>query len=180
MSSSVPPVKVTGDRFEGRLDVHRPLSHETAHSEITSASTRSATSGLRLFAGTMSTAVPRIRSASLRICPRPKSPTLGTTSTSRSMSLSRPSLPRATLPNSRTLLAPRFLKARNSLLALVSTEVLRSDLGADGTSWRLRSNPAAATSSRHAGYGRPTPHQNPTGAGLNKVTGKPWATSPVS
>src|SRR5476649_1674475 len=141
-------LEVVGDCSARHLDVNQPFSYGTAHSGIASASTRSATSGLRLFAGTMSTLQPKMRSASLRILPSANRPMSGAMSTSRSMSLCGPSSPRATLPKSRTWVAPKAWRLRSNRLRLPSTDWLLEDVGGDGTRATSSSKPAAETSLR--------------------------------
>jgi hypothetical protein len=99
--------KVGADRVGRGNDVVQALRVPTAHSGIASASTWSRMPSLSESMGTTSTSTPS-RSASSRVIPaRATSPTSGPSSTSRSMSLVAVSSPRATLPNSLGLCAPR-------------------------------------------------------------------------
>ena len=112
VSSSVAKTTVrSADRNAGSEDILQPLKVWPAHSATASARTVFATWDFRLLAGTMSTVVPSRRSASPRIRPSANNPTLASTSTSRSTSLSESSWPRETLPNKRMLDASNLSSA---------------------------------------------------------------------
>src|SRR5215217_2769524 len=105
--------QMVGDRVGGGQDIGESLAVVAAHNVTASARTAWAMLGLSVAAGTTSTST-LSRSDSCRR--RPASPTRLTPSsrsTRRSMSLVSVSWPLATLPNTRTLCAPRC-SARSS------------------------------------------------------------------
>ncbi len=96
-----------GDGFRRRENVGQPLVVVPAHSAIASARTLSRIPAFNVVAGTTSTSTPSSSASSLCNAAKHTTPTPLSRSTSRSTSLASVSSPRATLPKTRALRAPR-------------------------------------------------------------------------
>jgi len=101
-----PALHVRRDHRCCRKDIVESLP-VSSHKGIASASTCDARPTLRFAAGTTSTSRLRVSAISRSRPRRPRRPTSPRRSTSRSTSLALVSSPRATLPNTRTFVAPR-------------------------------------------------------------------------
>jgi hypothetical protein len=148
-------LEVAFDRRQRLRDVFEPLIVTSTHSGIASLSASSRTPRRRLSAGATSTRVPSIRLSSRSSAPSATRLVRGARSTSKSVSLSGRSSPRATLPKTLRFDAPKwaaaatsgFRRCRNHRPRGVSGRPGRAS--GSGSSSSVRWCPVAATSRRN-------------------------------